>query len=720
MTDGGSYTDPANWNPAGVPTATDDAFIVDNKLSNLSASADGHQLYVGGTLDHGGTTVGNGVLNQTAGDLRLVGAQSWMVVGDKADVTGTYNLSGGTMFLEDDFVTIGQHGTGLLNVSGNARMNVRGLNFGRWGDPGRGTGTLKDSAVISTRAGGFNVGVEGIGTFTQEGGTLNVGEPGVAADYNHWAFIGGHDNTAGPRTGTYNISGGVFNSAERIQIAQGGGSTGTFNQTGGEVNVGTRLVGGAPGPEGFLEVGQGGLGTYNLSAGTLNVVRSVVVGSWAGGNGRLSITGGTINMGEAFQVARGSTNAADNAHPVAGLVDQQGGVVNAGWAEIGTSRLAGQTFVGTYRLSNGELNTQFEVVVGRNGGEGVFEMSGGTVNTGRAPASDTGAQRTFIVGRGAKGTFTMSGGTINVPQAFMLSGEEGGVMGFGTGTQTGGTINSQGWISIGQNNTATYTLTGGNMVAAGDFNIGDVVAQNTPYVATLNLGGTGTAVGNKVFVGKAGLTTGVVNQTGGQMIVGAGGLVLGDQAGSTGAYNLQGGLLDLQGNNMMYGAGTGLFVMTGGELRGANSTNFALNQQGGKLSVGNGVGRTTVNGGYQLGAPGVVEVALNGLGAGTGYDQLAVTGDVSLGGSLSVLSGFDATAGDQFLILDNQGTAPIAGNFLGLPEGATFTAGSEQYRISYLGGSGNDVVLTNVVPEPATLGLGMLGGIYFLSRRRAR
>jgi hypothetical protein len=652
QTDGGDYMVDANWNPPGVPNG-DTVFIVDGKTSNLTTGAPPpiFRMYVGGTADFGGVTNGGGTFNQSTGDLHAAGSQSWMVVADKPGDPGTYNLSGGSMLIDDDYLTIGQSGTGFLNVSGTGSINVRGLNFGRWGERvagvvANGTGTLKDGGVITTRDLGFNVGREGIGVFTQDGGTVQVGTPGVAADYQHWAFIGGHDEVRGPRTGTYNMNGGVFNSAERIQIAQGVGSTATFNQTGGEVTAGTR-PGGVAGPEGFIEIGQGGVGTYNLSGGTLTAVRSLVVGAWQGGDGRFNITGGTVNIGEALQVARGSTDPANRADPKGGLVNQSGGVVNTFWTEIGASRFLGQTFVGTYKLSGtGVLNLQYEMNVGRNNGEGVFDISGGTVNVGLGAG-----QRTFNTGRGGKGTFTMSGGTINVPEGFMLSSIEGNILGSGTGTQTGGTINTN-WVSIGQHGAATYTMSGGNINASGDFNVGDVTGI-APYQSTFNLSGTAVVQSNAAYIGKNTGTGGVVNQTGGTFKVGAGGMVIANSAGSTGTYNLQGGVLDgISNGNLRYGAGTAAFNMTGGELRNFGTVNFPLNNQGGRVVVGDH-GTTavmSVTGNYTQGAAGALDIDISGPST---FDALTATGNVSLSGNLTIAKdpGYDPTIGQTFDIV---------------------------------------------------------------------
>jgi hypothetical protein len=54
--------------------------------------------------------------------------------------------------------------------------------------------------------------------------------------------------------------------------------------------------------------------------------------------------------------------------------------------------------------------------------------------------------------------------------------------------------------------------------------------------------------------------------------------------------------------------------------------------------------------------------------------------------------------GQQFLVIDNRGSNPIDGTFIDLPEGAVVWAGNYGFTISYVGGTGNDVVLTALAP----------------------
>ncbi|MEO5623291.1 MAG: Ig-like domain-containing protein, partial [Dokdonella sp.] len=65
---------------------------------------------------------------------------------------------------------------------------------------------------------------------------------------------------------------------------------------------------------------------------------------------------------------------------------------------------------------------------------------------------------------------------------------------------------------------------------------------------------------------------------------------------------------------------------------------------------------------------------------------------------------FIPAQGQQFVLINNDGADPVNGTFNGLPEGSVITLNSVyQFVLSYVGGSGNDVVLTslNGLPLPS-------------------
>jgi hypothetical protein len=74
---------------------------------------------------------------------------------------------------------------------------------------------------------------------------------------------------------------------------------------------------------------------------------------------------------------------------------------------------------------------------------------------------------------------------------------------------------------------------------------------------------------------------------------------------------------------------------------------------------------------------------------------------VTLAGTLDLVAAPGLAAGSPFRIIDNSGsTTAITGTFTGLPEGAEFYEDSQWWRISYTGGTGNDVLLTRITPTP--------------------
>ena len=121
---------------------------------------------------------------------------------------------------------------------------------------------------------------------------------------------------------------------------------------------------------------------------------------------------------------------------------------------------------------------------------------------------------------------------------------------------------------------------------------------------------------------------------------------------------------------------------------------------------------------------------VEGTTLGSQYDQTNVTGTVNVSGATLTLAGaYAPQPGDTFTIVANDGADAVTGTFAGLPEGATVAFNGAQLRISYAGGTGNDIVLTAqaaaaaAVPVPtlsewATILLAL--GLAFLGARRLR
>ncbi len=139
----------------------------------------------------------------------------------------------------------------------------------------------------------------------------------------------------------------------------------------------------------------------------------------------------------------------------------------------------------------------------------------------------------------------------------------------------------------------------------------------------------------------------------------------------------------------------------GGSLVGSGTVRGDVVNSG-TVAPGNSPGCITVNGNYDQSSAGNLNIEIAGTSPGTGcdsssqFDRLVVNGTVSLGGTLtrSLINNFIPATGNSFKIIDNDGTDAVNGTFQGLAEGATFALGIVTIQISYVGGTGNDVVLT--------------------------
>lgn len=151
---------------------------------------------------------------------------------------------------------------------------------------------------------------------------------------------------------------------------------------------------------------------------------------------------------------------------------------------------------------------------------------------------------------------------------------------------------------------------------------------------------------------------------------------------------------------------TGAQSLTGG----GTIVGGVLLQSGAIHAPGASTGMQTIDGAYSLDSGAMLEIELDGIDPGSGYDQLTVGGQVTLAGTLELALGFDPGL-NQFTLIDNLGSDTVVGTFAGLPEGARLTADfggtSYGFLISYEGNDGNDVVLSGV-PEPNSCLLALL------------
>ncbi len=196
----------------------------------------------------------------------------------------------------------------------------------------------------------------------------------------------------------------------------------------------------------------------------------------------------------------------------------------------------------------------------------------------------------------------------------------------------------------------------------------------------------------------------------------AGGLTLGKLGGGTftltgnNTYQNQtvvsGGTLVVNGRQPQ----SPIDIYAGGVLRGTGIVGLVTNY--GTVYPGTSLGILNSSN-VLFEAASAFRVDLAGPAPGTGYDQLNATGSVSLAGAnLQLHMSFLSVTNSQFTIINNDAADAIAGTFLGLPEGAIVVADNgAHFKISYQGGTGNDVVLTEVglPPRPTVSNITNLG-----------
>jgi autotransporter-associated beta strand protein len=202
--------------------------------------------------------------------------------------------------------------------------------------------------------------------------------------------------------------------------------------------------------------------------------------------------------------------------------------------------------------------------------------------------------------------------------------------------------------------------------------------------------------------------TGVIAQEGGIIKTGAGTLELTAANTYSGPTSIDQGTLLVSGS---LSASSPVSIRTGGTLRG-NGTIGPIALAGGTLAPGAAVG--ALNSGNLAFNGGTL--ALEITDAAT-FDQLNVTGTVRFNAptALSMAVANPLPDGTAFSIVTNNGidditfadaNARLLYNGVPLDEGDTFTVsagfGPQPFQISYLGDTGNDLVLT-AIPEPGSV-----------------
>ncbi len=392
-------------------------------------------------------------------------------------------------------------------------------------------------------------------------------------------------------------------------------------------------------------------GPTTLSAGTLHLGPSTG-GTTGALVGPFTLTGGTLR-----------SNRTDAHTPLVGPLTATGGTLQVNAA-------TGSFTLNATNLPAGSTNT-ITTVTGTAGASFIVQGAVGANLT--FGSSLTGLNLVVREGsvlfttNGGSSNFRIEGGsfTSNATDRFQLATANQ------TLTVTGG--------SVDLTRSAQFGLRLGGSGSASQSGAQNVTANQTGgsvRATTLNLGGTDTsATKNPSYLLAGGAFT-LTNNGTGALQLGA------DAAGNgTATFTLAGGRLVVPGNitGMQSGAKQ-VFAFTGGTLVTANvtatnlrdqplSANGTLVQSGGTLAPGDigFAGRTGITGGYVLGANATLAVDLAGSVPATSfqngsYDVVAVTGNVTLAGNLTIAlpPGYTPGPASTYTILT---AGNISGNF---------------------------------------------------------
>jgi autotransporter-associated beta strand protein len=479
----------------------------------------------------------------------------------------------------------------------------------------------------------------------------------------------------------------------------------------------------------------------NLNGGTLTT-RGINYGphSWGTGSVNLNFNGTLVRANQDnadFITTTGGTDFAPLIQAGGAKFDTNGFTIGIGVALQGTGALTksgsgtlnlntANSYSGGTTINGGTLSMNHEPSGIANTAIGAMTSSNTvTINSGGVLTSD-GLRNNWL---GNTGLASGGGNAISVVvnQGGTLKGGSGRVTGLGNVTLNGGTIEvTNGLGAFGWN--ASFSL-GGDITVSGSTASAITTSSGSGSTANLYMangsngtGGTRTFTVNDV-TGSAASDLVVSAQLARGTVIKAGAGTLELATGATGtetpvSWQVNNGRLLVKAN-VTTGAVT---VGSGASLGGSGTVGALTIDAGGTLAPGNSPGVLSTGTYNQAGT---LSLELNGLGAGTAHDQLAVTGSVTLSGLLSATVGYTPVNDQLLFILLNDGEDAINGTFSGLAQGSTVTFGGFDWRISYSADStastftgGNDIALL-AVPEPGAALLGGLGLLALLRRRRA-
>jgi T5SS/PEP-CTERM-associated repeat protein len=700
----------------------------------------------GGAIEAGSVTLGSAAT--TSGSLSISGSTSTFTsavgiftVGSSGD--GALEITGGTLNSLTSRIAASVGSTGAALVTGvTSTWNADSLAIGGQLGANGGAGTLAIEAGGTVNVAGVTDVRSSAGSaLTIDGGTLNTVGFTRLGSFNFLDgtlhVTGAYDN--GAAATPLVIDGASATDLPTMRLSGTAAVTDVTSITVGSTNRGALILDG--GRAVSIGANQLAIGTGVLSSGSVTVTGSgsslstpngtIAVGGMgiiSGGSGTLTIgTGSVVTAGTLIVFAGGIFNLEGGRFVVGGLGSLVGSVnFNAG--EIAFSNatslsdsqldaLLGASHIldADRRLSTTSSSLTFDAPLTVSGGE-VFAAT--SITNQSALAIDAGLLAATTTLTNNLGRLLAISGTANVSAA--------------------GGITNSGTIQLNNNLVATAggTLTNSGTIRGSGF-IGNNLTNNSA-------GQVQATAGSRLeFQGGVNTNSGLISFAAGEIVFTSSltnsastGLISGGDAilRVNGVLTNNGSLAVSFGNNNFFGdtTNTGSLVVTGGahatfydditqngtfivrEIGLTNSTAVVLGAftgSGGStgggdiffegdLRPGNSPATVTFDNDIGFGAGVTLEIELGGTSPGTQYDQVHVTGDLALDGTLDVsLVSYSPAAGHSFDILD---WGSLSGTFdeLSLPSlsaGLMWNA-SQLYTIGVLNvGLAGDYNLNGVV-----------------------
>jgi autotransporter-associated beta strand protein len=663
-----SWSDPGNWSQGGSPYGDHDALLVfpASNVRSLNSVNDGPFTHLSGIrFERAGYTVSGGFveladrISSTNTGTNTVAFQSFNFDGTAAE-PGFYPAAGGTLDVKSYiYQTVntqplhkGSAGTLILSAQNTFTSGVR-----------LEAGTLVVGPVNAL----------GSGTLFLDGGTLDGGSRDAGLDNR---FIVTRSSTV---TSSFQNrrDDSPFILRGDCQILQG--------QTLSVVTTGALLFEGILfGPGGLSKSGAGRMELFGDSPNTYEggtVLREGelwVANDEALGQGSLVLNGGDL-------VSDGVRATVPNRFDVRGSV-----VIRPG--QISNDPNAGFTLSGPGTIRDGATL----MVVGPTGTFGPFTFNFSGPLSGPGGLTMDGSLPVILSGTAANtstGTTTVKSGTLVLRKTAGVNAISGPlVIGDGVGGPATAvvslaaanqiadtvpvTIRSDGVLKMNNFSDKFGAVTGTGKVMTGDPPTMTVAFDDITATFEGEIEGPGTVV-------KEGTGTWILS----------------------GTNTYEGGTIVADGTLLVDGSIVGpVTVEAGATLGGMGSTGEVTLRPGAAFSPGGDAPGIQAVQDLALSAGSSFVVQLDGSDPGTGYDQLVVTGSVSLNdATLDASLGFSPEPGERFVIIQNDGTDPVSGTFAGLPQGASLWIGGVPFHIYYDGGDGNDVVLVRNVPPAVTV-----------------